>query len=225
MKTTTKFTCPAFAVLALVCFAVLSTAQGVTPLPDGGYPGGNTAEGQNALLGLTGGTFNRAVGFFSLESVTTGSFNTGIGAGTLLANTADQNTATGAGALLSNTTGGLNTAIGDVALRNNTTGDSNIALGVSAGSAVTTANNVICIGFGVTGANVSDTCFIGNIRGVTTQNANAIPVLIDSAGQLGTSSSSARFKKEIKPMDSDSESILALKPVMFHYKSDKTNTP
>ena len=26
-------------------------------------------------------------------------------------------------------------------------------------------------------------------------------------------------------MDSDSESILALKPVMFHYKSDKTNTP
>jgi hypothetical protein len=49
-------------------------------------------------------------------------------------------------------------------------------------------------------------------------------VLIDSAGQLGTASSSRRFKKEIKPMDKASEAILALKPVTFHYKSDKTGT-
>jgi uncharacterized coiled-coil protein SlyX len=49
-------------------------------------------------------------------------------------------------------------------------------------------------------------------------------VLIDSAGQLGTASSSRRFKKEIKPMDKVSEAILALKPVTFHYKSDKTGT-
>ena len=48
---------------------------------------------------------------------------------------------------------------------------------------------------------MSNTCFIGNIRGVTTQIANAIPVLVDSAGQLGTVSSSKRFKNEIKPMD------------------------
>jgi hypothetical protein len=66
--------------------------------------------------------------------------------------------------------------------------------------------------------------FIAGIRGVTTVNA-AIPVLIDTVGQLGTMSSSARFKKEIKAMDSASEAILALKPVTFHYKSDKTNTP
>jgi uncharacterized coiled-coil protein SlyX len=38
-------------------------------------------------------------------------------------------------------------------------------------------------------------------------------------------SSSVRFKKEIKTMDKASESILALKPVTFHYKSDNTNTP
>jgi hypothetical protein len=50
-------------------------------------------------------------------------------------------------------------------------------------------------------------------------------VLIDSAGQLGTMSSSLRFKKEIKLMDRASEVILALKPVTFHYKSDKTGTP
>jgi hypothetical protein len=90
---------------------------------------------------------------------------------------------------------------------------------------VTTANNVICIGANVSGANVSNTCFIGNIRGVTTINANALPVVIDAANQLGTMSSSARFKKEIKPMASASEAILALNPVTFHYKSDKTGTP
>jgi hypothetical protein len=96
-------------------------------------------------------------------------------------------------------------------------------LGFLAGSNVTTANNVICIGSA--GANVSNTCFIGRIRGVTTQNANAIPVLVDSAGQLGTLSSSRRFKTEIKPMDNASATILALNPVTFHYKSDKTSMP
>src|SRR5205823_2009659 len=68
-------------------------------------------------------------------------------------------------------------------------------------------------------------CFIAGIRGTITGQMNAIPVLIDSSGQLGTQSSSKRFKKEIKPMDQDSEPILALKPVTFHYKSDNTNTP
>jgi trimeric autotransporter adhesin len=50
-------------------------------------------------------------------------------------------------------------------------------------------------------------------------------VLIDSAGQLGTISSSKRFKEDIKPMDVASESVLALKPVTFHYKTDTTGTP
>jgi hypothetical protein len=72
---------------------------------------------------------------------------------------------------------------------------------------------------------VDNSCFIGNIRGVATANADAIPVLIDSAGQLGTMSSSRRYKNEIKPMDSASEAILALKPVTFHYKSDASGTP
>src|SRR5882724_2307867 len=103
-------------------FLVLSPiAQAVSPAPDGGYPGGNTAEGQNALLSLTSGTYNTAVGFLGLESNQTGSFNTALGAGTLLANTADQNTAVGAGALVSNTTGAVNTADGAFALFSNTT--------------------------------------------------------------------------------------------------------
>jgi uncharacterized coiled-coil protein SlyX len=113
----------------LVCFGLMPTAQAVVPAPDGGYPGFNTAEGQNALLHLTTGAANTAVGWFSLENITTGSANTAIGAGTLFMNTADQNTATGAGALLSNTTGDRNTANGAFALLNNTTGNSNTAEG------------------------------------------------------------------------------------------------
>ena len=72
---------------------------------------------------------------------------------------------------------------------------------------------------------MDNSCFIGNIRDVQTFNGNAIPVLIDSVGQLGTVASSRRFKKEIKPMDSTSEAILGLKPVTFHYKSDNCNMP
>jgi hypothetical protein len=60
---------------------------------------------------------------------------------------------------------------------------------------------------------------------VRTAQNNALPLLIDSAGQLGTVSSSRRYKKEIKPMEKASEAILALKPVTFHYKSDETNRP
>jgi uncharacterized coiled-coil protein SlyX len=96
-------------------------------------------------------------------------------------------------------------------------------LGAGAGLGVFTASHVIAIG--TNGADVSDSCFIGNIRGVRTANADAISVVIDSAGQLGTLSSSRRFKKDIKPMNETSEAILALKPVTFHYKNDNTGTP
>ena len=133
MKTKTKSTYPAFAALALACFELSPpNAFGVSPPPDGGYPGGNTAEGQNALLSRTTGGFNTAVGFFSLRSDTTGSFNTAIGAGTLLANTGDNNTAAGVGALFSNTTGVAGTAAGAFALFSNTTGSGNTGSGYQA---------------------------------------------------------------------------------------------
>jgi hypothetical protein len=81
----------------LAYFSPSPKSQAVSPPPDGGYPGFNTAEGQNALFSLTTGSANTAVGWFSLQSNLTGNFNTAIGAGTLLANIADNNTATGAG--------------------------------------------------------------------------------------------------------------------------------
>jgi hypothetical protein len=67
--------------IGIVCIGILPKAQAVSPVPDGGYAGGNTAEGQNALLSLTSGTYNTAVGFESLEINTNGQFNTAIGAG------------------------------------------------------------------------------------------------------------------------------------------------
>jgi len=118
-------------VLVLACFAISPMAQAVVPAPDGGYPGGNTAEGQAALLSLTTGGFNTAVGWFSLKSLTTGSFCTGVGAGTLALNTGDQNTAVGTAALLLNSVGGDNTAVGAVALLNNTAAG-NTAIGSNA---------------------------------------------------------------------------------------------
>ena len=116
----------------LSSLALAQRAQAVSPAPDGGYPGGNTAEGQSALFSLTSGTFNTAVGFSALRSNTEGNFNTAAGAGTLLANTGYQNTAVGAGALLSNTTGFGNTADGAFALFSNTEGGDNTAVGINA---------------------------------------------------------------------------------------------
>jgi len=184
----------------------------------------NTGNGVQALLANTTGSRNSAFGSGALASNATAIQNTATGVDALADNlTGDNNTANGFNALASNTIGFQNTAIGDFALINNISGVRNIGLGHFAGSGVTTAEEVICIGS--PGANVSTSCFIGHVRGVTTANANAVPVLIDSDGQLGTISSSGQFKKEIKPMDKASAALLALKPVTFHYKSDKTNTP
>jgi Chaperone of endosialidase len=145
MKTKTT-TSSLVIVLTLAFIPLLPKTQAVSPAPDGGYAGGNTAEGQNALLSLTTGTYNTAVGLFSLESDATGRFNTGVGAGALLTNTADQNTASGAGALFSNTTGAENTANGAFALFNNSTGAGNTAVGSSALLHNTTGNSNTAVG-------------------------------------------------------------------------------
>jgi len=206
----------------------------------------NTAVGFNALFSNTTGSYNTANGFVALQSNTTGTFNTANGRDALSSNTAggdntavgvealfsnttgNQNTATGALALFFNTIGGNNTADGFDALLNNTTGNSNIAVGTGAGQNLTTGNNNIDIGNkGVAGESNTirigkqgrqTTTAIAGISGATV--AGGVGVLIDTNGRLGTTTSSARYKDNIQPMDKASEAILALKPVTFHYKKD-----
>jgi hypothetical protein len=68
-------------------------------------------------------------------------------------------------------------------------------------------------------------CYIGGIYNQLIGPATDTFVGIDANGKLGTVASSRRFKRDIKPIDTASEAILALRPVTFHYKSDAKNTP
>jgi uncharacterized coiled-coil protein SlyX len=207
----------------------------------------NTAVGAGALLSNTTGGSNTATGAFALFANSIGVENTAVGRDALQNSTSSDNTAVGLFALLTNVDGSSNTAVGAAALRNNvsgvnnqafgrgalrnTTGSSNIGIGREAGANQTSGDNVISIGSpgDATAFTASDRCYIGNIRGVVVGNLDGINVIVDSDGQLGTSNSSRRFKKDIKPMDQTSEVILALKPVTFHYKNADTrkaeNTP
>ena len=294
---------PVLIAFELVCFAFTQNTQAVSPAPDGGYPGNNTAEGQNALLSLTTGVNNTAVGWFSLKSDRNGQFNTAVGSATLYSTvgasrntaiggaalfsdtnggsntavgamalfhntTSDLNTAIGDNTLFSNTVGSQNTAVGGWALFNNTTGNANvaigalalhvnftgggntavghgalfdnqsgnynIALGYAAGDRTTGDNNILIGDIGVAGE--SNTIRIGGgtfggpqtaafIAGISGTAVVGDAVVVDENGQLGTVASSARFKKNIKPMDKTSEALLALKPVSFQYRSDSKGTP
>jgi hypothetical protein len=115
--------------------------------------------------------------------------------------------------------------VGAGTLDENTTGGGNIAIGFQAGFDVFTANSVTCIGANVGGANVSNTTWIGNVYGVTTQSGTTAPVIVSDTGQLGTAASSERFKKDIATMEKASEAILSLRPVTFHYKTGSKGTP
>jgi hypothetical protein len=201
---------------------IVNTAVGSGALRDNTDGNFNTAVGQQALTRNISGQENTAIGFVALANHPTGNFNTAVGTSALLNTTAGQNTAVGAHALQTNDTGNSNTAVGNGALVSST-GSGNIALGQNAGGSVTTASNVTCIG--TSGANVDNTTWISHVFGVTTQSGMTAPVIVSNTGQLGSVSSSRRFKHDIRPMEKTSEAILGLKPVTFHYKSDETNTP
>jgi trimeric autotransporter adhesin len=121
---------PVLIIFALVCFALVQNVQAVSPPPDGGYPGGNTAEGTNALFSRTTGIWNTALGSQALFNDINGGQNTGTGFQALFSNTdGNGNTAYGAQALYNNTTGYLNVAGGFRALYSNITGRENTAIG------------------------------------------------------------------------------------------------
>jgi len=162
----------------LSCFGLSAKVLAVVPAPDGGYPGANTAEGDNALFSLTTGTGNTAIGFSSLASNTTGDFNTAEGRSTLISNTTGtQNTATGVNALISNTTGSFNTANGVNTLFRNTTGFQNAATGVQALFSNTTGFHNTAAGFQALLSNTT-----GNHNTADGDNA----LVHDTTGSLNT---------------------------------------
>lgn len=188
--------------------------------------------------------FNIGIGPFSLNNVSDGADNTCVGNGT------GQNITTGSNNCLygytagnSLTSGSNNVAVGDGALGSitgPTTGSYNTALGFEAGLAYATGpessniminnqgvngeSHVCRIGSGTgTGIQELQKTFIAGIRGVTTDVNNAIPVLIDSAGQLGTTSSSRVYKENIKDMGDASAPIMKLRPVTFNYKKHEAH--
>jgi hypothetical protein len=179
---------------------------------------------------LAGPALNTAIGTGALQNNTTGRENTASGASALTSNTTGSfNTASGSAALAFNTTGSDNTAIGNGALVNNTTGGNNIAIGNAAASDVSgdSSNNIHIGSFGESGDNRTirigttptyTTFFAAGIRGVTTGVNNAVPVVIDSTGQLGTISSSRRFKEDIQDMGEASRGLMRLRPVTFRYQ-------
>jgi len=207
-----------------------NTASGVYALRFNTTGNNNTASGYYALRSNTTGDANTAVGMRALRSNGTGNRNTASGADALRDNTMGYgNTASGKDALRSNTTGVQNTASGTLALANNTLGLRNTALGYQAGY-LTTGSANIAIGNSGRAAE-SNTIRLGNavnhlktfiagIRGTTTGVADAVAVLIDSNGQLGTLSSSRRLKEEIADLGESSERLFALRPVSFRYKPE-----
>jgi hypothetical protein len=175
----------------------------------------NTASGHSALQGNETGSNNTATGNFALQSNQGGSYNTAIGASAMLGST-------GSG-------GSNNTALGAFALWPTTSGNNNIAVGYQAGTQFNDGNsNNIHIGHqgeppdngtirvGTPGTQTS--FFAAGIRGVTTGNNDAVPVMIDSNGQLGTVSSSRRFKEDIHDMGDASSGLMRLRPVTFRYQ-------
>ena len=205
------------------------TATGFSALQFNTTGSGNTATGGYSLSAATTGNYNTADGYLAIGQSKAGDGNTAVGSFSLLNTTGAYNVATGYSAMGGNTSGAYNTASGPYALVNNTSGFNNIAIGYYAAKNVTGSNNYnIHVGnMGVStdygtirigDPALQTSAFVAGIRGVTTGLNDAVPVMIDSGGQLGTVSSSRRFKEDIQDMGEASEGLMRLRPVTFRYQ-------
>jgi hypothetical protein len=190
---------------------------------------GNTALGHNALSHITSGGGNTAIGMAALIFSTTGSQNTAVGAGTMVLANGSGNAAVGDSVLPKMVQGDRNTALGFGALESFLDGDRNVVIGQGAGRLLEGGDSNIYVG-NPGAASESWTlrigdghsrAFIAGIRGVTTASTNAVPVVIDSNGQLGTINSSRRFKEDIADMGNSSSLLMQLRPVTFFYRNDQ----
>lgn len=201
----------------LQCTGHIQTQAGIV-FPD--------ASVQTRAAGAAAGVNNTALGTSALNANTTGHSNTALGNSAMRFNTTGAgNTAMGDFALDGNTTGFSNTAVG----RNSlivSNGSGNIALGFQAGVNLTTGSSDIYIGnegmstesFTIrigTGGTHTQT-FIAGISGAT--SSGGAGVFVNSAGQLGTTTSSARAKEAVENVGEGSQRLMRLRPVQFRYK-------
>jgi hypothetical protein len=158
-----------------------------------------------------GGALRRA-GVLFLHDL--GSLSVAAG-GTALANgsSSSQNVAVGYGAL-NTTTGSGNVAVGWAAGASRTSGNFNTYIGAGVGFGAGSESNTIRVGDPAS----AQRFFAGGIRGVTTGAANAVAVVIDSSGQLGTVNSSRRYKRDIQDMGEASSGLMRLRPVTYRYE-------
>jgi Chaperone of endosialidase len=209
--------------------ASFNTAVGYTALMGNQTGEGNTAVGAQAMESSQTGADNTALGYLALNVDSSGSENTSTGALSLPNNvTGVENSALGYGALYFNTSGGLNTAVGGSALASLTTGSFNLGLGVDAGRNYSGAesNNVVLANRGIAGESgvirigatkTQTKAFIAGIYGATSSSGTW--VLVNSSGQLGTTTSSLRFKEQVADMGAASADLMRLRPVTFRYKA------
>jgi hypothetical protein len=169
---------PLLTALILTCLALSPTARAVCQ--DACLTNENTVQGDNALVGVTTGVSNSALGFSTLLLDTTGGFNTAVGARAMINNsTGDFNTAVGFIALASNTTGSNNTAIGQAALVSSTTTSGNTAIGSFALSDDTTgsgntATGDVALSFTTTGSSNTADGFQALLNNTTGNSNTAI---------------------------------------------------
>lgn len=214
--------------LAGVQSGSFNTGVGYWALSRGSGGSENTALGYNALSHTSTGQGNVAGGSGALREETTGSYNVALGWGALVTHAGgDGNAAVGRRALFNYPTGASNTAIGTDALANLTSGNQNTAIGITAGANLTSGSlnlylgneglssesGTIRLGSGLFHSRI----FLAATRNITTGQNNAIPVLIDSNGQLGTQSSSRRVKRDIVDLGAVGQRIQQLRPVQYRY--------
>ena len=173
----------------------------------------NTASGVEALFSNTTGVNDTADGFLALQNNISGYGNE----------------ASGVQALFNNHSGFHNTAIGGFALNNNKTGHGNIGIGFNGGFNLTGSNNIEIGSLGTSADN--NTIRIGStqtatyIAGVSGTAMTGADVVVSSTGRLGVLPSSARYKKDIQPLDERSQGLWQLHPVTFRYKQDPQGEP
>jgi hypothetical protein len=193
-----------------------------------GFAGGGVATTAARTDFYALGTNNTAVGETSLAAIAAGQLNTAVGRAALqFTGAGDGNTAVGNFAARGNQTGSDNSALGASSFVDLISGSNNIAIGSGAGGVLESgSNNIYILADAATAAEANTLrlgsmlarAFISGIRGVTTDQNDAIAVVIDSNGQLGTLSSSRTTKDNIVDLGAVSRGILNLRPVQFTYK-------